>query len=237
MRRSAVLLGGFLEIAAETGLPLRLLELGASAGLNNIWDQYRYRLGEEDWGRPTAEPLIETEWSGPRVRLDTRIEVVERAACDLAPVDLNQQAARLRLESFIWPDQPERRQRFRQAATRVRQAGIQIDRSAALSWLESRLAEAAPGCATVIFHSIFWQYVSPVEQRGIEALIAKIGASARRSAPLAWLRMEHRSRESCELNLSLWPAMGAHAEADAERLLARCGFHGEFVEWFCAARD
>ena len=32
--RSDVLVGGFLQIAEETGLPLRLLEIGASAGLN-----------------------------------------------------------------------------------------------------------------------------------------------------------------------------------------------------------
>jgi hypothetical protein len=51
VRRSAVLLPGFLTIAAETGLPLRILELGASAGLNQLWDRRHYRLGEiGEWG-------------------------------------------------------------------------------------------------------------------------------------------------------------------------------------------
>ena len=35
--RSAALLGGFFTVARETGLPLRLLELGSSAGLNLRW--------------------------------------------------------------------------------------------------------------------------------------------------------------------------------------------------------
>ncbi len=48
--RSGVLVGGFLQIAKETGLPLRLLEIGASAGLNAVWDRYHYQLGAADWG-------------------------------------------------------------------------------------------------------------------------------------------------------------------------------------------
>lgn len=52
--RSAVLLGGFLETARATrGKPMRLFEVGASAGLSQFWGQYRYDLGEAArWGDP-----------------------------------------------------------------------------------------------------------------------------------------------------------------------------------------
>src|SRR6185437_26036 len=50
--RCAPLLGGFLEVAGTTGLPLRLLEIGSSAGLNLRFDRYRYQLGAETWGPP-----------------------------------------------------------------------------------------------------------------------------------------------------------------------------------------
>jgi hypothetical protein len=36
VRRSICLVGGFLMVAKETGLPLRCLELGASAGFNQV---------------------------------------------------------------------------------------------------------------------------------------------------------------------------------------------------------
>src|ERR1700690_701625 len=40
VRRSAALLGGFLTVARTQDLPLRLLEIGSSAGLNLCWDRY-----------------------------------------------------------------------------------------------------------------------------------------------------------------------------------------------------
>lgn len=44
--RCAALLGGFLEVARRTGLRLRLLEIGSSAGLNLRFDSYRYDSAE-----------------------------------------------------------------------------------------------------------------------------------------------------------------------------------------------
>ncbi|MCB1040214.1 MAG: DUF2332 family protein, partial [Acidimicrobiales bacterium] len=53
--RSATLLGGFLEVG-RGGLPLRVLEVGASAGLNLRFDRYRYVAAGRSWG-PAQSPL------------------------------------------------------------------------------------------------------------------------------------------------------------------------------------
>src|SRR5215472_17094894 len=66
VRRSACLLPGFLTVAAETRLPLACLELGASAGLNQLWHRYGYQLlGAGRWGDRAAPLQLDTDWSGP----------------------------------------------------------------------------------------------------------------------------------------------------------------------------
>jgi hypothetical protein len=113
--RSGVLVGGFLEIAKETGLPLRCLEIGASAGLNTIWDRYHYRLGAVGWGDPLSPVSLAPSWEGPSPPVDAPLRVIERQACDIAPIDLEDPAQRLRLRAYIWADQRERLSRLESA--------------------------------------------------------------------------------------------------------------------------
>jgi hypothetical protein len=224
VRRSAALLGGFLSVADETGLPLRILEIGASAGLNQLWDRYRYELGPHRWGECEGEPLLATDWSGPAPALGARVRVESRRACDLFPIDLSEPEERRRLEAFIWPDQPERRERFLRAADAAVAAGVRVERASALPWLEARLEERVAGAATVLFHSVMWLYLDREERRGIRTLMDRVGGSSKSDRPLAWLRMEAKDFETCELRLRLWPT-------GDDRLLGTCGFHGQSVEW------
>jgi len=224
VQRSAALLGGFLSVADETGLPLRILEIGASAGLNQLWDRYRYELGPHRWGESEDGPLLATDWSGPAPALGARVRVESRRACDLSPIDLSEPEERRRLEAFIWPDQPERRERFLRAADAAVEAGVRVERASALPWLEARLGERVTGVATVLFHSVMWLYLDREQRRGIRMLMDVVGESSESDRPLAWLRMEAKDFETCELRLRVWPT-------GDDRLLGTCGFHGQSVEW------
>ena len=114
--RCAALLCGFLTIAAETKLPLRLLETGASAGLNLRWDRYRYGAEGFAWG-PSGSPLtLDFELGGSgRFPAPSRVEVAERRGCDAAALDPARPEDRLTLLSYVWPDQPKRLERARAA--------------------------------------------------------------------------------------------------------------------------
>ena len=228
--RSAVLIGGFLEISHATGLPLNLLEIGASAGLNLIWDRFTYRLGTAVWGDPASPVSLAPEWSGPPPSVSTPIEVMSRAACDVEPVDLEDPDQRLRLKSFVWADQTTRLARLDDAIGLARSAGFRVDRSDAASWLSDRLAAPPEGATTVLYHSIMWQYVPEATRN---AITASIRAAARRATPtaaLAWLRYEPvAGGKRPELNLTLWP--GEH-----HTRLATAHAHGSSVRWLGSAR-
>jgi len=63
-----------------------LLEVGASAGLNQHWDAFGYETGS--WARPGAPgaPVITTDWSGPPPDLPARFDPTARAVYDMADV-------------------------------------------------------------------------------------------------------------------------------------------------------
>ena len=220
--RCAALLPGFLAVAAATGLPLRLLEVGASAGLNLRWDSYRYRAGDFAWGPADSPVTLDFELTG-EVHPDPRapVEIAARRGCDAAPVDPAAAEGRETLLAYVWPDQGPRLERLRAALDLAASTPVAVDRESAPAWVEQQLAEPAAGRATVVFHSIVLQYLSEEERTAFESHVREAAARATAGAPLAWLRMEPAG-ELAEVRLTVWPG-------GEERRLGRAGYHGSPV--------
>jgi len=219
--RCAALLPGFLGLAARTGLPLRLLEVGASAGLNLRWAGYRYEAEGFAWG-PADSPLpIAFDLSGGEMPA-VAATVAERAGCDAAPVDPRSEDGRLTLLSYLWPDQPARLERLRIALALAAEDPVEVERADAVEWARERLAEPVTGVATMVYHSIVMMYLSTGEREDFRQTIADAGARAGPEAPLAWLRMEPDGSRAA-IRMTTWPG-------GEDRLLARAGYHGSPVE-------
>ncbi len=226
--RSAARLGGFLAIAAG-GRPLRVLEVGASAGLNLRFDHFRYEAGEAAFG-PAGSPVRLVEpWVGRHPELAVEVEVVERRGCDARPLEPDSAPDRLRLRACLWPDQPERRARLDGALALAADVAAPVDRADAAEWVAARLGEPAPGLATVVVHSIVAQYLDPASYRSMEAAVVAAGEAASPDAPVAWLRMEPSSITEAEVRLTCWPDRRDRRPVDA--VLAHSGFHGPPVRW------
>ncbi|MEM7021576.1 MAG: DUF2332 family protein [Pseudomonadota bacterium] len=222
--RCAVLVGGFAAAAERTGRPLALLEIGASAGLNLHWDAYRYVLGGTRWGPEGASVQLEPEWRGASPTIGP-VEVRHRLGCDQAPIDPSNHGDRLRLRSYIWPDQTARLARLDAALDHAARQQLRVEQADAADWVLACLARRPDGHASVLYHSIVWQYLLAATQRRIEDGLAEAGAAASADAPLAWLRMEPSSVVGkTELLLTTWPG------GITERL-AYADYHGRWVEW------
>ena len=224
--RAGVLMPGMMVIAAATGLPLRLFELGASAGLNLRMDAYGYRLGGVDVLPPHAPLTLAPLWEGAPPPA-APVRVVARAGVDLAPVDLRDAGARARLLAYVWPEQAARIARLEAAIAAFVADPVAIARGDAAGWVEAQVAPL-PGTATVVYHSIAWQYFPAATQARIAAHLAAQGSRATADAPLAWLRFELDTSASVgappTLRLRLWPG-------GEDRLLAHAHPHGASVRW------
>ena len=223
--RSAALVGGFLVVARDTALPLRVLEIGSSAGLNLRFDRYWYESDGAGYGDPASPVRFTGLWAEGRPPFGTVVTIAERRGCDRDPSDAGTEDGRLTLLSYVWPGQTERFTMLRAALDVAREVPVAIDRADIPNWLTRQLAEPAPDLATVVFHSIVWQYLTDDERTTGEAVLAAAGDRATADAPLAWLRLEPSADLThTELRVTTWPV-------GEERLLARCHYHLGPVQW------
>jgi hypothetical protein len=221
--RCAALLGGFLEVVHRTGLPLRLLEVGAAGGLILRWDQYRYEANDEGWGDLYSPVRICGALGDVHPPFDVPVKIAERRGCDALPIDPCTEEGQLTLQSYVWPDQMERFHQLAAAFEVARRVPAQVDQANAGDWIEGVLGEGISGLATVVYHSIVWQYLSDGDRARFLRVMAAAGQLASHDSPLAWLRFEPAGNVA-EVRLQLWPG-------GDDCLLARSGFHGKPVEW------
>lgn len=215
--------GGFLAVTRETGLPLRLLEVGASAGLNLRWDHYRYELGDEAWG-DVSSPVRIVDGFGDRVpSLTGEARVVSRQGCDLAPVDPTDDDDALWLRASLWPDQVERQQLLEGALRIAAEVPAVVVAADAETWLRGQLADRVEGCATIVYHSVVMRYLTEAGRQRVRSVIEAAGERADAAAPLAWLQLEGPGGVQ-QITLQTWPG-------GTERLLGTSDTQARQVRW------
>lgn len=189
--RSAALLAGLFDLVAVTGVRrLRLLELGASAGLNLLLDGFHFSGRGWRWG-PVESPLqLEGAVEG-RVRTEA-FQVIARRGCDLEPVDPTTKEGRRLLTSFVWPFDLHRHARLAAALEIARTERVPVDRAGAGNWIPAQLVSAVAADAsaepalTVVWQSITRLYWPPAEVATVDAALAAHG----RKHPVARVSME-----------------------------------------------
>jgi hypothetical protein len=187
--RCTALLPGLCHIASlyDRDAPISLLDLGTSAGLNLLFDDYAYTYrsasgnGVRTAGSPGSAVSIECSArddvsSLPELRLPT---MGERVGLDLSPLDPFSDEAVLWLLACQWPDNPTRFGRLRHALWNVRRSDNpprleQGDMVADLPRVAASIAGTTP---LVVFHSWVAAYLDEGQQRALATEVHALGAA------------------------------------------------------------
>ncbi len=220
VRRSATLVAAGHVVADWFGLPIRTSELGASGGLNMHWDSYALNIDGARFGHATPALTLTPDWSGS-MPPETRPCVTERAGVDLNPLNPANPEHALRLQAYLWPDQPDRLALTRAA---IAAAKTPIDQGDAIDWLAGRLSHQQ-GQTHMIYSTVAWQYFPQDKQAQGTAMIEAAGTKVTAQSPLVWFGMENDGGgRGAALTLRLWPG-------DVTLNLGRADFHGRWVQW------
>lgn len=193
--RSCALLVGLFEAVRRHGLArVRLLEPGASAGLNLLVDRYRFEGCGWSFGPAEAEVVL--RGVGAEGARPEAFRMVGRRGCDLAPVDPRDPEAAVYLKSFVWPWMLERHARLDAALRVAAEHPVVVDRAPASAWLAEQLASAPPhGVLTVVWESVTRVYWAAEEVARVDEAVA----GARGRMPLSHLRLEDSPRPERKL--------------------------------------
>ena len=220
--RGAALAGALCYLVAETARPVRLVELGASAGLNLRADRFWISGAGVSYGDESSPVRMPGGWAGqpPPVR---PVDVVSRTGGDLSPVDPLSQDGRLRLSAYIWADQVARMERLRGALDLAAQVPADLRTEPASATIAG--ITLVPGTWTVLWHSIMAQYLDAEQAREVADAVAAVGAAATESARFAHVTLELvKGTPQTPVELTTWPG-------GTRRLLGTAPPHGLPVTW------
>lgn len=219
VQRSWALLPAFLWLA--DGRPLDVLELGSAAGLNLVWDRYRYAYGSGEWG--TGKLLLAgDDRTPPPAELLAREVVVERRrGIDLNPIDATTAEGARLLRAFVWADQTDRLERLDRA--------IDVARSDPPRVMEGDYAEALPsllrnrreGTQLVVFQTASTMYLDRTRAERMGTAFHE----AARDEPLVFVTAGRAPDDGgFSLDVIRYP------DGQPKRL-GVFDFHGEWLDW------
>ena len=224
--RSAVLIGGLLHIVRQFDLPIRLFEIGSSAGLNLRADCYHYRCAGGQWGPADSPVTIDDAWHGA-LPPEATVRIVERNGYDIAPIDVTGDDGEMALLSYVWPDQRARLERLRGAIAVARNVPARLQRKGAGDAVAG--LTLADGTLTVLWHSITWQYLSDDERTRVGAAIEALAGQADARSPFAHLTLEP-ARDGPGAPLKFLVRMRSWPGGELQ-VLGECHPHGPPVHW------
>jgi hypothetical protein len=226
VRRCAVLLPAFGIVAQRArSRPLTLVEIGASAGFNLLWDSYGYDYGTgRKYGNADSQIQLSCTLRGekrpPIPECFPRI--ASRLGIDLQPVDVYDQDAVDWLRALIWPEHTARVELLHHAVEAVRRNPPVIHRGDALELLPEIVETVPEESILCLFHTFVINQFTREARERFAALMDMYGT--RRD--LYCISIAAISTEGPQLRL-----LAYENGVKTECLLANCSGHAQWLEW------
>ncbi len=220
--RCAYLYPCFCLIYSQARKPLTLIEIGTSAGLQLLWDQYRYTYGDgHTYGHSSSDILIHADIKGNHkpLLLPESLPVFLRLGIDLKVIDLSDEEDYLWMRSLIWPEHKQRVELFEKAAKRLPYHSLRLIEGNGITLLPQIASQIPNDTAICIFHTHVANQIREKDKHKLMKQIQSLG----------------KTREVFHLYNNMWDR-DLHLDSliDGEKhlqILARTDGHGRWFEW------
>jgi hypothetical protein len=226
IRRCAYLLPAFeLVSTLVRRRPLALIEIGTSAGLNLLWDRYRYEYGaDRAIGDPASPITIRSAFRGDKQpTLPALMSVVRnRVGIDIHVVDVTRDDEARWLRALIWPEHRDRVTLLTGAIEVLYHHSPRLLEGDGTVLLPSLLDELPLETAVCLFHTHTFNQVSDQVQQQFAEFLRDYS----RQRVIYRLACEGAAIGVPQLTLTTY-----QAGTQTEMLLAYCDPHGRWIEW------
>jgi len=157
---------------------ISLIEIGTSAGLNLLVDQFQYGYGDErHFGNESSDVLIESRFVGtwPSALKLIFPKVSQRIGLDLNIVDTTDKDASDWLCSLIWPEHHERKKLMKAALEKAKELKSDLRVGDGFAMIQSIVEEIPDSSIPCIYHTHVANQISEEERVKMLDSVDEIG--------------------------------------------------------------
>lgn len=224
--RCAALYPALARVGERVDGPLAVVDVGASAGLNLLFDRYTYRYGDGTYGAEDSPVTMRTQFTDsttPRLPASGP-DIGSRIGVDVCPLSVTDESDVRWLRALVWPEHTARHDRLQAAIELARESQPELvagDAIESLPTIVDKVPESQSVC--VMNTQTLYQFSDDDRGRFRETL-----SSISEERPIYWLSGEVISitREAPELTCAR--VDGGPIEPET---LAEYDSHGRWIRW------
>lgn len=207
--------------------PLALIELGASAGLNLLFDRYSYEYNDSCVGTVDSSLRLSAAVRGDRdPPISAELPPIDsRVGVDLNPLDVTNEADARWLRALVWPEHKNRHRNLDLAISIAREDPPKLRRGDAIGLLPELLGEVPAGIPLCVFDTQLRYQLSEKRIERLDETLIEAGTSRE-----LYCLSGHRPAPGSEHGIFLELGRVIDGQPMVEPI-AVYDQHGAWVEW------